>query len=117
MKSAHCFLARSGAFAKPYPGKSVRYHVPSPVTISKWLIVCVFPGFFDVFATSLRLVSMLMRELFPTLLLPMTAISGCFGGGQSLTFTQLCRYRQLRTVAPLACCAVRRVRPSSASVR
>ena len=85
VKSAHCFRARSGAFANPYPGKSVKYHVPSPVTISKWLIVCVLPGFLLVFATSffVRPVSMLIRELFPTLLRPMTAISGCFGGGQS----------------------------------
>ena len=93
VNSAHCFRAFSGAFANPYPGRSVRYHVPSPVTISKWLIVCVLPGFFDVFATSffVRPVSMLISEDLPTLERPMTAISGYLGGGQSPTFTQLCR--------------------------
>ena len=85
--------------------------------ISKWLIVRVLPGFLDVFATSFLFVSMFTRDDLPTLLRPMTATSGCLGGGQSLTRTQACMNFTDLTTAPLACCVVALVNPSASSVR
>mmetsp|Transcript_2502 Transcript_2502/g.9684 ORF Transcript_2502/g.9684 Transcript_2502/m.9684 type:complete len:281 (-) Transcript_2502:556-1398(-) len=119
VNSAHLRRASSGALAKPYPGKSTKYHVPSPVIISKWLIVRVLPGFFDVLATGVlvRLVSMFTSDDLPTLDRPMTATSGCLGGGQSLTLTHACMKRTDLTMAPLACWTVAWVRPSASSVR
>ena len=117
VNSAHLRRASSGALAKPYPGRSTKYHVPSPVIISKWLIVRVLPGFLDVLAMSLRLVSMFTSDDLPTLDRPMTATSGCLGGGQSFTLTHACMKRADLTMAPLACWTVAWVRPSASSVR
>jgi hypothetical protein len=46
-------------------------------------MVCVLPGVFDTLAKSFLLVIKLMREDFPTLLLPINANSGNSEFGQS----------------------------------
>ena len=47
------------------------------------------PGVFDTMASPALFVRKLMRELFPTLLRPMTANSGYLAGGHADTDTQL----------------------------
>jgi hypothetical protein len=50
---------------------------------------CVLPGVPDVFARVLTLVSILMSEDFPTLLLPIKAYSGKVGAGHFSTLVLL----------------------------
>lgn len=51
----------------------------------KWLMSMVFPGVDEVQASPLRAVSMLIRLLLPTLLLPIKAYSGLSPAGQWVT--------------------------------
>ena len=47
----------------------------------KWLTNCVLPGFWEVLASSFTPVSMLIKELLPTLERPIKAISARSGLG------------------------------------
>jgi hypothetical protein len=58
----------------------------------KWLMSCVLPGVLEVLASLLWLVSILMRDDFPTLERPMNAYSGRSGLGQPSTVGLLMRY-------------------------
>src|SRR5699024_402951 len=65
-------------WAYPIPGKSTKCQ---EWLIRKWFINCVFPGFPEVRAIFLRLVSILIKEDLPTLLRPTKAYSGnCVAG-------------------------------------
>lgn len=57
----------------------------------KWLISCVFPGEDDVLASFLRLQSMLIKLLLPTLDLPIKANSGRSVLGHSCKLGELFR--------------------------
>ena len=73
----------SGLICKNFSSVNSRSNSES---IKKWLINLVFPGFEEVFANFLLLVSIFIKDDFPTLLLPMKAYSGKLPFGQSLAF-------------------------------
>ena len=73
----------SGLICKNFSSVNSRSNSES---IKKWLINLVFPGFEEVFANFLLLVSIFIKDDFLTLLLPMKAYSGKLPFGQSLAF-------------------------------
>src|SRR5665647_1370733 len=73
MNLIHFSRLERKALAYPYLGRSTRNQ--SSLTI-KWLINLVFPGSEEVLARSFFPISILMREDFPTLDLPIKANSG-----------------------------------------
>ena len=68
-------------FAKPYPGRSTKYH---SLFIMKWLMSRVLPGVAEVLASPLWLQSMLMRLDLPTFERPMKAYSALLSLGHWL---------------------------------